>query len=151
MYFEIDEEDRIILCPENHKDIEKLERVYNKLRHKGLEQIEVILELPKEGKQRIYQYPHMQDPHHGFGFTGATPEGLRDMDVYAHNPFFYPSYNPFMPPPWFSRYGYDGGGYDRSGEYGRQGQGGQGGQGGGARSEQRENPRDTGRGDTRGR
>lgn len=143
MYFEIDEDDRIILCPEDHKDIEKLERVYNKLRHKGLEQIEVILELPKEGKQRIYSHPHMQNPHHGFGFTGATPEGLRDMDVYAHNPFFHPAYNPFMPLPWYSRYGYDTAAYERSGEYGRQGVPGT----GNPRSEQRENPRDTGRGD----
>jgi hypothetical protein len=177
MYFKIDEDDRIILCPQNEKDLEKLERVYHKMKHKGLEQIEIVLELPKEDSNKKYysddDRQRMQEDMRKFGFNPDEMEQAvgDNLDVYSH---FYPFALPF----WFERYGYDmmrrdgtgrGGrdGYNRSGEYGaregwnerdpnrdRERKGGDGivgerdGRGGRGRGD--ENPRDTGRGD-RGR
>lgn len=164
MYFKIDEDDRVILCPQNEKDLEKLERVYHKLKHKGLEQIEIVLELPKEDSNKKY-YNEQDMQQFGFDPRRNNPEAVGDnLDVCSH---FYPYVLPFF----MERYGYDmarrGGGrdgYNSSGEYGvregwnerdpsreRERKGGDGIVG--ERRDQRgplENPRDTGRGD-RGR
>lgn len=124
MYFKIDEDDRIILCPQNERDLEKLERVYKKMKHKGLEQIEIVLELPKEGQNRKYyeedQQQRMEEEMRKFGFNPrAMAEGVGDnLEVYSH---FFPYALPFF---FSDRYGYEAGrgeGYNRSGEYGRRG------------------------------
>lgn len=122
MYFKIDEDDRIILCPQNERDLEKLERVYKKMKHKGLEQIEIVLELPKEGQNKKYydqeQQERMEQEMRKFGFNPQEMEqNVGDhLDVYSH-------WFPYALPFFFERYGYNMGqdGYNRSGEYGRKG------------------------------
>src|SRR6188508_3334425 len=113
MYFKIDEDDRIILCPNDEKDLEKLERVYHKMKHKGLEQIEIVLELPKEDSNKQYysqeeqqrrQQQEQQGQEFGFDPNRNRPRGVGDhLDVYSH----YPYIPGVLPPFWFERYGYN--------------------------------------------
>jgi hypothetical protein len=120
MYFKIDEDDRIILCPQNDKDLEKLERVYHKMKHKGLEQIEIVLELPKEGQnKKYYDEEHQQRMRQQMEQFGFNPQEMEQAvgDNFEVSSHFWPYVLPFF----MERYGYDRGrdGYNRSGEYGR--------------------------------